>query len=261
MIHILNPYESDICEIARQRQIYERRQRLLHEQRQQEQARLQLLRLMKLKQQAQNHNQRKKAAFVSSPWHSFPLKQAPNAMDTILYRGPSATRTIPIRYADEVMAKDESSETLMNNDAESPCGDAGLESVAPLFASNESNNCDDLMMETCEQPLQPESIESESETQSHLKQIQDLVRDFRAEMVSWRSRLDDLRKTLQLVVGAKGNRPLLEVEEKLTKTLLRADSVESNGVAAVREARKQLIKDVQRLLEDIEQVKQQAVIE
>ncbi|KAJ3012580.1 UNVERIFIED_CONTAM: hypothetical protein HDU68_001122 [Siphonaria sp. JEL0065] len=291
MIHIMNPYDSDLYELARQRQLYERRQKMLHEQRLQEQARLQQLRLLKQRQQQQQHQRKKspspkhRATFVPSPWHSFPLKPTtPSDSDedmqsTLEYKRRSetpspaspvsVTRTIPIRYASEI-PREESTETLVNetDSSNDSCSDTEMENLAPLCADDEP---------MCEQEeVKAESVETleqqpeESETQQHLHEIQTLTQSFHQEFpsdaASWNTRLTELSQTLEvnpetqkLVLGAKGNRPLLEVEEKLTKMLLKADSIESNGVVAVRDARKALIKEVQRLLEDIERMKQDAV--
>jgi hypothetical protein len=63
----------------------------------------------------------------------------------------------------------------------------------------------------------------------------------------------------RLLLGAKNNMPILELEEKFTRMMLAADSVESAGCDKVRDARRQLIRKVQKCLDEIESAKTEAV--
>ncbi|KAJ3281657.1 hypothetical protein HDU79_010584, partial [Rhizoclosmatium sp. JEL0117] len=96
------------------------------------------------------------------------------------------------------------------------------------------------------------------------KEIDRLSATFHSEFPrgGWNKRLQILaldlevdKKNKKLVLGAKGNRPLLEVEDRLEKLIIKVDSVESGGFASVREQRKELIKEIQGFLADIEAIK------
>ncbi|KAJ3307492.1 hypothetical protein HDU76_004631, partial [Blyttiomyces sp. JEL0837] len=65
--------------------------------------------------------------------------------------------------------------------------------------------------------------------------------------------------TNTIAFNTKQNRPLLEAEEALTKMLLELDAVESFGDLEVRDARRELIKSVQRRLDEIERGKRGVV--
>ncbi|KAJ3075599.1 hypothetical protein HDU98_007581 [Podochytrium sp. JEL0797] len=81
----------------------------------------------------------------------------------------------------------------------------------------------------------------------------------------WKSRLRGLCENLKidpvtrkLVLGAKENMPLLEVEEKLTKFLLKTDELESAGFVIVREKRRALVKEILGMLKNIDKAKKRA---
>ncbi|KAJ3068114.1 hypothetical protein HDU98_008704 [Podochytrium sp. JEL0797] len=83
---------------------------------------------------------------------------------------------------------------------------------------------------------------------------------------NWSTRLAKLTRTLEidskkktLVLGGKANRPLLEVEENLIAILLKADGIDSGGFEAVRNARKVLVREVQKKLDQIEHAKKDAI--
>jgi high-affinity Fe2+/Pb2+ permease len=63
----------------------------------------------------------------------------------------------------------------------------------------------------------------------------------------------------RLSLGAKGNKAYLLLEEQLTKLLLAADSVESEGNQKVRDARRGLISEIQKRLDELEKVKERAI--
>ncbi|ORY40103.1 hypothetical protein BCR33DRAFT_852856 [Rhizoclosmatium globosum] len=176
---------------------------------------------------------------------------------------PSVTRTIPIRYANEVVQETPS--------ATPPTEPSSEDTTDMETEDTESTLVQPSTEESSASTPEHSDILEEDDTEQHLGEITNLAKSFYLEFPpqdpeeesnTWKTRLENLSKSLEvnqgtgkLVLGAKGNRPLLEVEEKLTKFLLKLDAVESNGVAKVREARRKLIKEVQTLLDDIEQVK------
>ncbi|KAJ3290299.1 hypothetical protein HDU79_003401 [Rhizoclosmatium sp. JEL0117] len=109
---------------------------------------------------------------------------------------------------------------------------------------------------------------SSNEMDMHLKELNSLADSFHSEFFrdNWTSTLRTLSRSLEvnpstrkLVLGAKGNKPLLETEEKLTSFLLKLDSIESGGIPVVREQRKKLVNEVQSFLDDIEDLKKRAM--
>ncbi|KAJ3413384.1 hypothetical protein HDV05_008095 [Chytridiales sp. JEL 0842] len=65
--------------------------------------------------------------------------------------------------------------------------------------------------------------------------------------------------TSKLRFGAKGNKDILGLEETLTRIMLAADGVESHGCEKVRDARRKLVGEVQKVLEEVEEVREKAV--
>ncbi|ORY40128.1 hypothetical protein BCR33DRAFT_719532 [Rhizoclosmatium globosum] len=109
---------------------------------------------------------------------------------------------------------------------------------------------------------------SSNEMDMHLKELNSLAESFHSEFFrdNWTSTLRSISRSLEvnpstrkLVLGAKGNKPLLETEEKLTSFLLKLDSIESGGIPVVREQRKKLVNEVQSFLDDIEDLKKRAM--
>ncbi|KAJ3281749.1 hypothetical protein HK104_011305 [Borealophlyctis nickersoniae] len=65
-------------------------------------------------------------------------------------------------------------------------------------------------------------------------------------------------ETGTLALGVKENMPLIAYEEGLTRLLIEADEVESGGNAEVREKRREVIKMVQKELDDVDRRKKDA---
>ncbi|KAI8352377.1 hypothetical protein B0O80DRAFT_454363 [Mortierella sp. GBAus27b] len=104
-----------------------------------------------------------------------------------------------------------------------------------------------------EAPKEAETVQEEEAP----KQV-DAAQSRHAELDSIGSVLEGLSEELnQILAGAIENKKqILMTEENLTKTMLRLDSVQSDGDASIRKHRKQLIKKSQDLLDLVDEFKQ-----
>ncbi|KAJ3068117.1 hypothetical protein HDU98_008707 [Podochytrium sp. JEL0797] len=254
-------------EQAYKRQLYLRRQEQLHQQR--------LLELARSQQRRKSPSPKKRAAFVPAPWRSVPMNPVPSdsgsedseweADDTAT--PPSGTRVIPIQYANEISSQ----EAPTTNE---PMAESTSTEDDVVDSCCTQDDASDVDMDENLEPLTADLQEfplAESQTptsdESLLLPITELADSFHSEFPSteWPSRLANISASLKvdsstqkLVLGAKENMPLLEVEEKLTKLLLKADTIESNGCVEVRNRRRMLVKEVQGLLDQVEEVKRKA---
>ncbi|KAG0364135.1 hypothetical protein BGZ54_007805 [Gamsiella multidivaricata] len=102
------------------------------------------------------------------------------------------------------------------------------------------------------QDRQQQKQEEKKEQEQH-----DSLQEKHSELNLIDSALDDLSRELnEILTGTIENKKrILLTEENLTKTMLRLDSVQSDGDASVRRHRKQLIKKSQQLLDLVDEFK------
>ncbi|KAI8829540.1 hypothetical protein BJ741DRAFT_669348 [Chytriomyces cf. hyalinus JEL632] len=268
MFHTLSPnshHDSDLQQHLRRLQ-HQKRQEQAYRQRLIDLARLQHAQEQQNSQcrQAKQHQQRlarnKRLNETQSMWESFPLSPSASESDSdaeLNATKASKTRSIPIFYANE-RASVTPPPGREDNLAESTDMDID---TPTLQSSQDQETAARVIQSWYRSKLVPRKL---------LRQVTTLAKSFHTQFPRnkrvWRERLATLASTLEmnastrkLVPGAKGNKGLMEVEEALTKMLLKADAIESHGYEVVREARKVIIREVQRLLDDIEAAKQESM--
>ncbi|KAJ3247490.1 hypothetical protein HDU78_004195 [Chytriomyces hyalinus] len=266
MFHILSPnshHDNDLQQQLR---------RLQHQKRQEQAYRQRMIDLAPLQHaQEQQHNQcrqakqnqrlarNKRLNETQSMWESFPLSPSASESDSdaeLNATKQSKTRSIPIFYANE---RASATPPPSREDYVAESTDMDIDTPA-LQSSQDQETAARIIQSWYRSKLVPRKL---------LRQVTTLAKNFHTQFPRnkrvWRERLATLASTLEinattrkLVPGAKGNKGLMEVEETLTKMLLKADAIESQGYEVVREARKVIIREVQRLLDDIEAVKREA---
>ncbi|KAJ3232198.1 hypothetical protein HDU81_003246 [Chytriomyces hyalinus] len=274
MFHILSPnsYQDNDLQQQLRRLQYQKRQEQAHRQRLIELARLQHAQELQqqhnqCRQSKQNQlkqNQRfarnKRLNETQSMWESFPLSPSASESDSdaeLNAAKATKTRAIPIFYANERASV---TPPPSREDYTKESTDMDIDTPAPQ-TSQDQETAARLIQSWYRSKLVPRKL---------LRQVTTLAKTFHTQFPRnkrvWRERLAALASTLdmnpttrKLVPGAKGNKGLMEVEEALTKMLLKADAIESQGYEVVREARKVIIREVQRLLDDIEAAKQDAL--
>jgi hypothetical protein len=98
--------------------------------------------------------------------------------------------------------------------------------------------------------------QEQTEEKEEKKQV-DPIQEKHSELNSIGTALDDLSRELDMIlIGTIENKKqILMTEENLTKTMLRLDSVQSDGDISIRKHRKELIKKSQALLDLVDEFK------
>ncbi|KAK3810815.1 MAG: hypothetical protein J3Q66DRAFT_350282 [Benniella sp.] len=126
---------------------------------------------------------------------------------------------------------------------------------APITASS-TNSSPELLAADILKQRRDRLQEQQTEEKEEKKQV-DPIQEKHSELNSIGTTLDDLSRELDMIlIGTIENKKqILMTEENLTKTMLRLDSVLSEGDASIRKHRKELIKKSQALLDLVDEYK------